>query len=112
MSDRLDPDCICHGNWRAIVNKTQHLIGRRFRTSRGETFRFFGIVHGDDDYYYGMCNKENGVHLLSCVVSFEMAGYELVDEATVFREGVDALFDATPEELGQAAVEGAKRNKP
>lgn len=65
--------CICHGNWREIVAECEHLIGKRFVFDKdGEEYLFFGVVYGDDDYYYGMCRKGN-VLLLSCAGS--MAGY-------------------------------------
>ena len=69
-------DCICKGNWRLLVKETEHLIGKRFRDDRGEEYTFFGLVHGDDDYYYGMKGKE--LRLLSCVVNLETFGFELI----------------------------------
>ncbi len=71
----LDISCICRGNWRAIVKDTEGLLDKRFRNDRGEEYSFFGIVHGSDDYYYGMWSKEHGMHLLSCVGSIEGHGY-------------------------------------
>ena len=43
----LERDCICKGNWRSIVKRTEHLIGRMFRGKDGD-YMFYGIVHGDD----------------------------------------------------------------
>ena len=71
-----DNECICNGNWRAIVKKTEHLLDKRFRDNLGEEFTFFGIVHGSDDYYYGMRGKT--MRLLSCVGSIEGHGFELI----------------------------------
>jgi hypothetical protein len=72
-----DEGCICHGNWRAIVKETAPLIGKRFRDQRGDVYSFFGVVHGDDDYYYGMfgCGK---LQLLSCVGSIAGHGFEQI----------------------------------
>ena len=71
--------CICKGNWRSIVNETEHLLDKLFRDSKGDEYRFFGIVHGSDDYYYGMYRKGSGkIMLLSCVGSIEGHGYEPV----------------------------------
>lgn len=78
-----DPDCVCQGNWRLIVKEYAPLIGRRYRRDHdGRVFTFYGIVHSDDDYYYGMWSSESferpeGV-LLSCVSSIEGCGYTLV----------------------------------
>lgn len=72
-----DADCICKGNWRAIVKEVERLIGREFRNRAGNTYRFFGVVHGEDDYYYGMADKDS-VRLLSCVGSIEGHGYTAV----------------------------------
>lgn len=59
--------CICSGTWRAIVKGAEPLIGRRYRRHRdGTVYTFFGIVHADDDYYYGMYNKDAGLLLCSC----------------------------------------------
>lgn len=75
-----DPGCICKGNWRAIVKESEPLIGKRFVNHQGVVFRFFGVVHGGDDYYYGMCSKEGGTHLLSCVGSIEGHGFKLLED--------------------------------
>jgi len=73
--------CICKGNWRNIVNENEHLIGRRFKDHLGRKYSFFGIVHGGDDYYYGMSRIGNkGITLLSCVGDFECHSFELIDE--------------------------------
>ena len=69
-----DEGCICRGNWRAIVKETEHLIGDKYTNSKEEVFSFFGIVHGGDDYYYGMWRKGQ-LNLLSCVGSIEGHGY-------------------------------------
>lgn len=74
-----DADCICRGNWRAIVKETEPLIGKMFRDQRGDTYRFFGIVHGYDDYYYGMFGRGR-LRLLSCVGSIEGHGFEQISK--------------------------------
>lgn len=72
--------CICEGNWQSLVCKYDHLIGKKFRDKRtGDIYTFFGLVHGDDDYYYGMCRKYGqGLILSSCVGRLEDS-YELVE---------------------------------
>ena len=69
--------CICEGNWRKIVNSNHHLINRKF-VSKGKEYTFYGIIHGWDDYYYGMCGDGGGDLLLSCVGSIKEHGFELV----------------------------------
>lgn len=70
MSNNLG--CICEGNWRNIVNEVQHLIGKRFFSGiYNKTYTFFGVVHGADDYYYGMIDDNGKMDLLSCVGDFE-----------------------------------------
>ena len=75
-----DADCICRGNWRNIVKECQHLIGKRFKNEVGITFLFYGVVHSDDDFYYGMSSRDK-TKLLSCVGSIEGHGYTLIDES-------------------------------
>lgn len=73
-------ECICKGNWRLIIKETESLLDKRFRNQHGEEYTFFGIVHGSDDFYYGMSSKDHGMQLLSCVGSIEEGhGYHLVD---------------------------------
>jgi len=73
-------NCICKGNWRAIVKEYEPLINRKFKNGfDGKTYIFFGIVHGDDDYYYGMCDEDNKMFLSTCVGSMEQNGLILTD---------------------------------
>lgn len=73
-----DEGCICKGNWRSIVKECESLIHQKFTSGDGREFTFFGVVHGSDDYYYGMYSKDNGTLLLSCVGSLETHGYTAV----------------------------------
>ena len=74
-----DEGCICRGNWRLIVGECSELIGKRFASKDGGRYRFFGVVHGDDDDYYGMHSSGKGLVLLSCVGSLESHGFEVSD---------------------------------
>ena len=67
MSDPYE--CICAGNWRSIVADHEHLLDAELEdTNTGKRYRFFGFVHGADDYYYGMTEIMTGrTMLLSCV---------------------------------------------
>ena len=79
MDAERDEGCICRVNWRGLVAEHEALIGRKFRDTRGNIYTFFGLVHGDDDYYYGMSGPA-GTQLLSCVGSIEGHGFEAVVE--------------------------------
>lgn len=75
-----DAGCICHGNWRQIMAESRPLIGKEFVDSHGGRFVFFGVVDGEDDYYYGMWSRQKRrLALLSCVGSIEGHGYTLGD---------------------------------
>lgn len=81
-----DDDCICKGNWRQIIAKCHQLIGKTFDYC-GDRCVFFGLVYGDDDYYYGLKGKE--LHLLSCVGSLETWGCVRVDDAAFAAQSTD-----------------------
>lgn len=74
-----DDGCICRGNWRAIVKETESLIGRKYIGYDGDTYTFFGLVHADDDYYYGM-HSAGQMRLLSCVGSIDGYGFTLAPD--------------------------------
>jgi len=80
----LDLDCICRGNWRAIVRANDHLFGKKFVfEGTGEYHTFEGVMHGDDDYYYVMYEiASERCKFLSCVGSLETHGYTLVENET------------------------------
>lgn len=71
--------CICKGNWRAIVAGAEPLLDRIYVDERGNRYRFFGIVHASDDYYYGM-HGQGKLRLLSCVGSIEGHGFVLAEQ--------------------------------
>jgi hypothetical protein len=72
--------CICKGNWRDIISETEHLIGRKFIDSNNNVCTLFGIVHGKDDYYYGIWYNDHKTELLSCVGNIESWGLMLIEE--------------------------------
>lgn len=78
-----DDGCICHGNWRALVAKTTPFLGKRFRDQNGDHHTFFGLVHGADDYYYGMWDTAGKVRLLSCVGDLAGWGFVLEEDCYV-----------------------------
>ena len=70
--------CICEGNWRLIINETSKKIGEKFKDKRDQKeYTFYGVVHGRDDYYYGMCDDDGKCLLLSCVGDIEGHGFVL-----------------------------------
>ena len=91
--------CICKGNWRLIVAECEHLLDRRFVDDRGDEYVFYGIVHGSDDYYYGMTGPCRN-RLLSCVGSLETHGFELIEDGDranlVARELLTRAADLLP----------------
>lgn len=85
--EESNAECICHGNWRSIVKEYTPKFGKHYKTNWGPRghddyeYVFFGIVHAEDDYYYGMYDvKTKEVNLLSCVGSIEGFGYIEVED--------------------------------
>lgn len=81
-------ECICKGNWRNIINEVESLLDRKYINSKGQEYTFFGVVHGSDDYYYGMSstNSTPTLLLLSCVSDLEGHGFELTYKETSTQE--------------------------
>ncbi len=74
--------CVCIGNWRNIVTEVEHLIGKKFVSAiYHKEYRFFGLVHGADDYYYGMTDSDGKTDLFSCVGNFDSWELTLIEEA-------------------------------
>ena len=66
--------------WVKLIEECEDILDCRFVDEHsGEEFRFFGLVHGSDDYYYGMSGK-TGLRLLSCVVNLETHGYRKISD--------------------------------
>lgn len=73
---RVDPECVCRGNWRAIVKESEPYLGKKFTDRKRAEWTFFGVIHSDDDYYYGMWRKNGELALLTCCGSLEAHGYK------------------------------------
>jgi hypothetical protein len=59
-------------NWELIVERYHKHIGDIYEDDDGTRYRLFGLVHGDDDYYYGLTNMKTGkLMLYSCVGALE-----------------------------------------
>lgn len=68
-----------NANWRSIVKECMPMLDRQFNDRDGVPHTFFGVVHGEDDYYYGMWNRQTrSLVLLSCVGSIEGHGFKPV----------------------------------
>lgn len=68
--------------WNQLVEEYEPLIGAQYRCGE-HTYTFFGLVHGGDDYYYGMWQHGTGkCELLSCVGAPESFGYFRTRNAT------------------------------
>jgi hypothetical protein len=66
-----DEECICQGNWRKLAQETETLFGKEFE-SNGDVYTLEGLVHTEEDYYYGMRRQRDGRWtLLSCVANIE-----------------------------------------
>lgn len=73
--------CICKGNWRKIIKDSEPLLDKIYiRDMNNEAYRFIGVMHSSDDYYYCMMNMHGKLEMLSCVGYIENFGYELEDD--------------------------------
>ena len=84
-----DTGCICKGNWRNIVKESEPLLDKLFKDKDGVVWRFFGVVHGSDDYYYGMNRfDDNSVLLCSCVGNLTTHGFTVFEWPWPNEEGL------------------------
>jgi len=67
-------------NWEQLIKECEGLYGGLYKDRDGAFHRFFGLVHTDEDYYYGMTRLSGGMRLLSCVASFETHDFVLVEK--------------------------------
>lgn len=75
-----DAGCICHGNWRKIIAESEPRLNKTFLDDKGVPHVFFGVVHGSDDYYYGLLPQNSPPILLSCACDIEDYGFALVED--------------------------------
>ncbi len=64
-------------NWKNLIIMYEHLIGGQYKDEDGEIYTFFGLVHTEEDYYFGM-TAQGGIKLISCVATPEMAGLKRI----------------------------------
>jgi hypothetical protein len=66
-------------NWDLLVKKYEPDLDSLYETSDGKKYRFIGLIHGSDDYYYGMFSEGGKFLMCSCVGSIEAHGFRKVD---------------------------------
>lgn len=79
-----------YSTWDYLFYEYGGMIGRRV-VYEGKEYKFFGLVCGEDDLYYGLCDGPSGSFcLLSCVGSLQgQSGF-----------GVTLVEGEWPERLG------------
>ena len=61
-----------------MFNRSRHLLYRRYtEINTGKVYTYQGVLVAEDDYYYCLYSKENGLQCLSCVGDIEAFGFEL-----------------------------------
>lgn len=58
-------------NWTLIVKEYWPKLGFQYKDNDGNEYEFFGLVHAEDDYYYGLMRKDRTVILATCVGGLE-----------------------------------------
>lgn len=70
-------------NWDILVEEYEKHLDALYEWQRGadgEVYRFVGLIHGSDDFYYGMLNLRTGrLAMCSCVGSIEGHGFKKID---------------------------------
>ena len=64
-----------------IFDRVKHLLYHKFvEIKSGKIYTYLGVLVSDDDYYYCLYSKENGMQCLSCVGDIEFFGFEEITE--------------------------------
>lgn len=80
LKEHENDECICQGNWRTIAEEIDSLIGSHFVDKDDKVWQLFGLVHTNEDYYYGIQDNDGKARLLSCVGSLETWGLEPIKQ--------------------------------
>ena len=72
-------DCICKGNWRKIIEKSEPMLDSLFTDGDGAVHRFIGVMYSSDDYYYCMMSMAGELRRLTCVGSIESFGFDIIN---------------------------------
>ena len=63
-------------NWKRIIERSKPYFDSYFEDRDGVRWRFIGVIHASDDYYYAMLSPDGEFWMLSCVGSFETHGFK------------------------------------
>jgi hypothetical protein len=78
-----EPDkCICEGNFRNIIKKTESLFGKDFKDANNRIWEFVGVLWASDDFYYVFELESYDVDMTrycSCCASIEQHGFTLIE---------------------------------
>ena len=81
-----DPECVCHGNWRAIVEEMEPLFDKEYVDENGALHRLSGVLWASDDFYYAMWNPATReMKLLTCVGRLAEMGFKLASSEDASR---------------------------
>jgi len=58
------------------ISRQSDINCKFIETITNKQYWYIGVMCGDDDYYWVLYDKINGLQLLSCVGSIEGHGYE------------------------------------
>lgn len=77
---RIDTECICKGNWRAIISESTPFFDRKY-LNHGVEYTFAGVLHSELDFYYLMISEKDATtRRLCCVGSIEAYDFILQPE--------------------------------
>jgi hypothetical protein len=88
-SESQNDNCICKGNWQNIIKDCGKYMGMYYTNEKGKKWRFEGVLHSSDDYYYVMTRKGK-TQLLSCVGDIEGYGFDLLPYQNINVYGMDS----------------------
>lgn len=77
--EQQEKECICKGNWQSIIKESEPLLDKIFLDRNGKAFRFIGVMHSEDDYYYCLLSMTGTLTRASCVMNLDTYGY-ILDE--------------------------------
>lgn len=74
---KREEQCICKVNWQPIIKECEQFLDKMFLDDKEEAYRFIGVMHSEDDYYYCMMGMDGKLVRVSCVMNLESFGYKL-----------------------------------